>query len=508
MKKVAQYIRITFHRRPKLFCLWLLVLVAPLLAGAIEVALSLEAETQPAPHTRTWSEIRSSDTLRVVTVASSITAFDDRGQWRGHEYEMVAQVAKALQLQLQVMLAPDEPAMVDSLRAGRADVAIYPMAAATLAGYGDLLPCGQRYAVGQSLVGRKLPDFSRIPADLDADKRLTLCLLEGSPQAALLADTAFDRLLPIEAINLVVIADSAVQTETLVDWVAEGIYDLTLVESNRAQLYHTYHRKLQVGPTLEGSVDSVSWAVAIGSDTLALMIDSLSCDERSVPQYPSVVKRYYEHVHDHSVGIHYVLGGGRLSVYDSLFYSNAPVVPCDWRFLAAVSFVESQFDPYVVSTSGARGLMQLMPGTAAAFGCPAPLLNDPITNVEAGARLLHHLRESLTARLLKSAGSTAKDYTKTDAELRARIERELDCFVLASFHAGLGHVYDAISMADSLGYDPLLWHGNVEQCLILKSDSTYFNLPYVRLGRFSGRVTSEYVDEVLETYSEFCESAR
>jgi membrane-bound lytic murein transglycosylase F len=508
MKKIARFVYVLYHRYPRLFCLWVAVLALPLLAGAVDIVRMLEGDDLEAPEPRTWAEIEASDTLRVVTVAASTTAFRDKDLWRGHEYEMALQVARGLGLQLHVLLAPDEHSMIDSLRAARADVAVYPLSSGSAARYGGLRPCGHRYAVAQSLIGRKLPDFRRVDAPAPAERRPTLCVLAGSPQWALLHDPEFDELIPFDAVNVVVVADSAVQAETLADWVAEGVYDLTLVEHNRAQLFHTYHRQLQVGPPIEGSADSVSWVLPEVSDTLAALVDSLCAAERSVPQYPSVVKRYYEHAHDHSVGIHYLVGGGRLSVYDSLFYANAPVIPWDWRLLAAVSFVESRFDPYVVSHVGARGLMQLLPATAMAFGCPSDLLSDPVANVEAGARLLQHLRESLRGRLTRVADPSAVSYQKADSALRRRVDRELDCFVLAGFHAGLGHIYDAITLADSLGYDPLLWHGNVEQCLILKSDSAYYNLPYVRLGRFAGRVTSEYVDEVLETYSEFLETGR
>lgn len=508
MKKLARFVHLLYRRHPRAFCCWVALLAAPLLVGAVDVVMALEHEVLTPPAPRAWSDIRRSDTLRVVTVSASTTAFSDKGQWRGHEYEMAAQVARALDLQLTVLLAPDEHSMIDSLRAARADVAIYPMSSASVARYGGLTGCGHRYTVAQSLVGRRLPDFRSYDPAATAEQRPTLCVLAGSPQWALLHDPEFDAVIPVDAVNMVVIADSAVQAETLADWVAQGIYDLTLVETNRAQLFHTYHRQLQVGPPIEGSADSVSWVVPTGSDTLAMLIDSLCADTRSVPQYPSVVKRYYEHAHDHTVGIHYLVGGGRLSVYDSIFHANAPIIPWDWRLLAAVSFVESRFDPYVVSHVGARGLMQLMPSTAVAFGCPADLLSDPVANVEAGARLLRHLKEALSSRLTRVGNPSAPNYQKADTSLRRRVDRELDCFILASFHAGLGHIYDAITMADSLGYDPLMWHGNVEQCLILKGDSAYFNLPYVRLGRFAGRVTSDYVDEVLETYSEFRETAR
>jgi soluble lytic murein transglycosylase-like protein len=57
--------------------------------------------------------------------------------------------------------------------------------------------------------------------------------------------------------------------------------------------------------------------------------------------------------------------------------------------LQAVIFRESSFRPCAVSTSGALGLMQLLPGTAADLGVEDPF--NPGENIDAGARFLSSL---------------------------------------------------------------------------------------------------------------------
>jgi soluble lytic murein transglycosylase-like protein len=75
--------------------------------------------------------------------------------------------------------------------------------------------------------------------------------------------------------------------------------------------------------------------------------------------------------------------------YDGLIDEAARLYQLPETFLRAVMRVESDFNPTVVSRTGAMGLMQLMPKTARSMGVSDPF--DARQNVLGGARYLRIL---------------------------------------------------------------------------------------------------------------------
>jgi soluble lytic murein transglycosylase-like protein len=69
----------------------------------------------------------------------------------------------------------------------------------------------------------------------------------------------------------------------------------------------------------------------------------------------------------------------------------------DPLLLYSVMHQESSFKSYAVSPKGARGLMQLMPGTAVRFGVTN--IFDPKQNIEGGARYLRFLTDRFNGEL-------------------------------------------------------------------------------------------------------------
>jgi len=76
-------------------------------------------------------------------------------------------------------------------------------------------------------------------------------------------------------------------------------------------------------------------------------------------------------------------------LFRSIIRTAAIKYQVDPALVHAIILAESSYDPRAISKKGAKGLMQLMPSTAAAFGVKDVF--DPEHNVNGGVKYLRHL---------------------------------------------------------------------------------------------------------------------
>ena len=170
--------------------------------------------------------------------------------------------------------------------------------------------------------------------------------------------------------------------------------------------------------------------------------------------------------------------GGIISHYDHLFQQYSQPIRWDWRLMAAQCYQESTFDPKAVSFAGARGLMQIMPGTADLLGLPRDQMYDPEQNIAAAAKYLGQLESKLS-------------------DIPGRVERTN--FVLASYNGGIHHILDAMALARRDGKNPHNWREVSEYVLKLASPK-YYNDPIVKHGYMRGSETVDYVAKIRQRH--------
>jgi soluble lytic murein transglycosylase-like protein len=75
--------------------------------------------------------------------------------------------------------------------------------------------------------------------------------------------------------------------------------------------------------------------------------------------------------------------------FNEIIDNNSKKYNINSSIIKAVIKAESDFDPSVVSSAGAMGLMQLMPDTAKSLGVGEPF--DPVENIEGGVKYLKEM---------------------------------------------------------------------------------------------------------------------
>lgn len=420
-------------------------------------------------------QIKDSGELVVLTLYSSTTYFNYRGQEMGFQYELSEQFAKSLGVKLRIVVARNTHELIQKLLDGEGDLIAYNLPI-TKEWKDSLIYCGEEVITHQVLVQR---NNGKVKPITDVTQLI-------GKEVYVKPGKYYERLVNLNdelggGILIQKVTGDSVTTEDLITQVAQGKIPYTIADNDLAKLNTTYYPNLNI--KLSISFDQrASWAVRKDCPELAAAANQWHKENMTSPAYTASMKRYFEisKAVPHSPILS--LREGKISHYDDLFKKYSKEIGWDWRLLASLAYTESNFDTTAVSWAGARGLMQLMPRTARAMGVPEGKEQNPEESVKAAVKFIKSTDRSLSMI----------------ADKQERIK-----FILASYNAGLGHIYDAMALAGKYGKNKYVWNDNVENFILLKSNEEYFTDPVCKNGYFRGIETYNFVRDITSRYEAY-----
>lgn len=275
--------------------------------------------------------------------------------------------------------------------------------------------------------------------------------------------------------------DGLIGSEELIEMVATGMIDYTVTDQNVAKANAKFYDNINIQTVLSVK-QKICFGLRKDCPMLKARIDKWLASFMKKASFRYLQNKYFDLGISASLNIskHLINKKGVLSAYDAMFKRAAKKHQYDWVLLASQSYQESQFDPNVVGYGGAYGMMQFMPNVGPKYdvfpGSP------PEVQIKGGMTLM--------AKYMK--------YWSKIKDKEQRIK-----FSLASYNAGLGHVLDAIALAEKHHKDIHRWDDNVAEMMLNLSKQSYYRDPVVKNGAHRGMITYNYVKKIYNRYIEW-----
>jgi membrane-bound lytic murein transglycosylase F len=393
--------------------------------------------------TPTLANIKQAGVLRIITFNSPTTYYEDATGPTGFEYELAKLFAQELGVSLEVDTTDSFGDLYTDLEHHKV-----ALAAAGITITPDtqkhLLFSSPYQATKQILIYNRDYPAPRTIADLTGKLTVT----EDSNEA--------NNLLRLrqEHPELAWQEHSDQDTVDLLDAVDTGESDYTIINSNEWLIYSAYYLSLDTAFDIS-QPKPVAWAFAKDTDPALLKAaNTFLAKMTRTGKLAELQERFYGHAKQlNYVGVKNFIDhiNTRLPTYANLFEQSAQKEGLDWRFLAAISYQESKWEPDATSPTGVRGLMMLTEDTARSLGVNDRL--NPEQSIEGGARYFVQLKNDLPEKI------TEPDRT---------------WLALAAYNVGLGHLQDAMLLAKKRGLNQFKWV-DVKQQLPLLQKPAWFS---------------------------------
>jgi len=445
-----------------------------------------EGEKESFVNLNSIEKIKKRGKLIAVMDYNSTNYFIYRGEPMGYQYELLQLLAEQLDVKLEVKVENDIDKNFEMLQNGECDIiGINLTITKERSKVIDFTyPHSQTHQV---LVQRKPDNWEKLSArEIDANLLRNQLDLAGKVIFVQKGTSYAQRMKSLsdeigDSIKLIEKSDKEV--EELIESVANGEIDYTVVDENVALVNQIYYPILDI-KTAVSFPQNMAWGLKKGDNLLKKEINNWLEEFKGSTQYALIYNKYFKN--PRSVRIvesdYYAINSGKVSKYDDYIKRYSESIDWDWRLLASLIYQESRFKPNVKSWAGAYGLMQLMPTTARRFGVSKS--SSPDKQIKAGVDFIKWLDKRFEKRGI----------TNEEEKLK---------FILASYNVGLGHILDARRLAEKDGKDPDIWENNVDEYILKKSNPKYYKDPVVKYGYCRGSETYNYVYQILDRYEHY-----
>jgi len=444
-------------------------------------------ETEPKPIVTDLEQIKKRGKLIALTDYNSTGYFIYKGRPMGYHYDMLSELAKSLNVRLQIIIKADINEAIRMVNNGEADILAYNLIVTkekeSLINFTQHLN-----TVRQVLIQRKPKKWQFMTVSQIQENVIKSPIdLAGKTIHVRYASAHYQRLKKLaEAIggDIRIIQDQPdTETEEMIRKVAREEIDYTIAEEHVAYVNSKNYSNIDISLPLSFP-QKLAWATAKNSPELLKTVDSWITGMKKTTEFYTIYDKYYKSTKMSSkraASKFFSLNGSQISPYDSLIKVHAKAIGWDWRLLASLIRHESGFNPSAASGKGAVGLMQLLPSTAIEYG--AINFTNPEESLIAGTKYLSFLDKFWKKRIPNAA---------------ERIK-----FVLGSYNAGQGHVLDAYLLAKKYEKDSSVWDENVAYYLLQKMDPIFYKDPIVKRGFCNGTEAVNYVNNIFETYEHY-----
>ncbi|MDX2437885.1 MAG: lytic transglycosylase F [Acidobacteriota bacterium] len=242
----------------------------------------------------------------------------------------------------------------------------------------------------------------------------------------------------------VVEAPEYLATGDLLEMANAGVFSYTVADEHIANAWATVLPNIVVHEDLAVNTGgAIAWAVRPDNPGLAASLDAFVGTIKKGTLHGNIFfNRYFKD----SEWISNPLTDAdqkRLAELRELFQKYGRIYGFDWLALAAMGYQESKLDQNQRNPSGAVGIMQMKPSTAADKNVDVTPIDTIENNIHAAAKYLAFLRD--------------RYFSDPAIPDKARLD-----FAIAAYNAGPARIAGLRKEAAQKGYDPNLWFSNVE----------------------------------------------